>query len=165
MTLKHCETRSTGRSALIESMLRQATLGISPNWSRACCLVSAKAFRPFPGAQRLKLKRLPTSARRKLMWLLVPPVPLGVLAPSPVGPVGPVQLGMCINIADADAATVGREFDLMAAMKVTWIRADVDWSLDRNQRGKFDWAYTDRVVQAASARHMNVVALIAYTPT
>jgi hypothetical protein len=99
------------------------------------------------------------------MWLLVPLVLLGVLALSPVGPVGPVQLGMCINIADADAATVGREFDLMAAMKVTWIRADFDWSWIENQRGQFDWSYTDRVVHAASARHMNVAALIAYTPT
>ena len=76
----------------------------------------------------MKLNRPTASARRILVWLFVPLVLLGVLALSPVGPVGPVQLGMCVNIADADAATVGREFDLMAAMKVTWIRADFDWS-------------------------------------
>jgi polysaccharide biosynthesis protein PslG len=104
------------------------------------------------------------SPRRIYVWLLVPVVLIVLLALSSVRAVGPAQLGMCIQIADADAATVSREFDLMAAMKVKWIRADFDWSGIESQRGQFNWAYPDRVVQEASARRMNVVALIGYTP-
>jgi polysaccharide biosynthesis protein PslG len=110
------------------------------------------------------LNRLPVTARRIFLWLFAPLVLIGVLALSPVGTVGPAQLGMCIRITDVDATTVNREFDLMAAMKVTWVRADFDWSAIESQRGQFNWAYPDRVVQEASARRMTVVALIAYTP-
>ncbi len=109
-------------------------------------------------------RRLPRGTPGTLAWLLVPLVLVAVLALSPVGRVGPAQLGMCINIADADPATVSREFDLMAAMKVTWIRADFDWSGIESQRGQFNWSYPDRLVQEASARRMKVVAIIAYTP-
>lgn len=98
------------------------------------------------------------------MWLLVPVALVGVLALSRVPPAGPAQLGMCVNLWDTDDATVSREFDLMAAMKVTWIRADFDWSGIESQHGRFDWSYPDRVVRDASARRMNVVAILAYTP-
>jgi polysaccharide biosynthesis protein PslG len=99
-----------------------------------------------------------------LLWLLVPVALTAVLALSQVGTVPPAELGMCINIAEADPATVSRQFDLMAAMKVTWIRADFDWAAIESERGQFNWDYTDRVVHEASTRHMNVIALIAYTP-
>jgi hypothetical protein len=112
----------------------------------------------------LKLNRLTKGAGRILLWLLVPVALIGVLALSQVGTVAPAQLGMCISLANTDQATVKREFDLMAAMKVTWIRADFDWAAIESQRGQFNWDYTDRVVQEASARHMKVVALMAYTP-
>ena len=110
------------------------------------------------------MHRLPITARRTFVWLIVPLVLGGVLALAPVGTAGPAQLGMCISLRDTDAATASREFDLMAAMKVTWVRADFDWSAIETQRGQFDWTYPDRVVNEASARGMKVVALIGYTP-
>jgi hypothetical protein len=64
----------------------------------------------------------------------------------------------------ADAATVKREFDLMAAMHVNWVRMDFDWSAIENDRGQFNWTYPDLIVNEASARHMNVVAILDYTP-
>jgi hypothetical protein len=112
----------------------------------------------------LKWNGLPKNACRIFVWLSVPLVLIGVLALTPVGKGGPVQLGMCVNLADADPTTVSREFDLMAAMKVTWIRVDFDWSAIESQRGQFNWAYPDRVLQEASARRMNVVAILDYTP-
>jgi polysaccharide biosynthesis protein PslG len=112
----------------------------------------------------ISLRRLPLGARRALVWLVAPVLLVGVLALTPAGPAGPPQLGMCVNLMNADAATVSREFDLMAAMKVTWIRTDFDWSGIESQRGQFNWDYPDRVVREASARGINVIALMAYTP-
>lgn len=99
------------------------------------------------------------------MWLSLPVALIGVLALAPVEPVGPAQLGMCINISNTDAATVSREFDLISAMKVTWIRTDFDWSGIETQPGQFDWSYQDRVVREATARRLNVVAILDYSPT
>ena len=103
-------------------------------------------------------------SRPRGVWPFVLMVVIGLLAQSSVRAAGPAQLGMCIHMMDADAATVSREFDLMSAMKVSWVRADFDWSGIETQRGQFNWTYPDRVVQEASARRMNVVALVAYTP-
>jgi hypothetical protein len=112
----------------------------------------------------LKWNRLPKRVGQTFLWLVVPLALIGVLALTPIGRGEPVQLGMCVNLADADPATVSREFDLMGAMKATWIRVDFDWSAIESQRGQFNWAYPDRVVQEASARRMNVVAILDYTP-
>jgi hypothetical protein len=73
-------------------------------------------------------------------------------------------IGMCVHLADPDAATMEREFDLMAAMHVTWVRMDIDWSAIEYERGQFDWTYPDRIVNAALKRHLNVIAILDYTP-
>jgi hypothetical protein len=65
---------------------------------------------------------------------------------------------------DADAATIKREFDLMAAMHVRWVRMDIDWSAVEHDRGQFNWAYPDQIINEALARQMNVVAVLAFTP-
>ena len=75
------------------------------------------------------VKRLPLAARRIFVWLFVPVALMGVIAVLPSTTLEPAQLGMCVDISNADQETVNREFDLMAAMKVTWIRADFDWSV------------------------------------
>ncbi|WP_232066730.1 cellulase family glycosylhydrolase [Mycobacterium parmense] len=111
------------------------------------------------------MNRRPRRTGRILMWLSLPVALIGVLALAPVEPVGPAQLGMCINISNTDAATVSREFDLISAMKVTWIRTDFDWSGIETQPGQFDWSYQDRVVREATARRLNVVAILDYSPT
>ncbi len=74
------------------------------------------------------------------------------------------EIGMNVQLADSDAATIERAFDLMAAMHVTWIRMDIDWSTIENGPGQFNWAYTDQIVIESMARHMNVIGLISYTP-
>lgn len=78
--------------------------------------------------------------------------------------VGPIRIGMMVRLLDTDPATVTREFDLMAAMRVTWVRADFDWSAIEVNRGEFDWAYPDKVVKEASARRMNVLPILSHTP-
>jgi hypothetical protein len=61
---------------------------------------------------------------------------------------------------DLDAA-----LDAIAATKVRWLRVDFDWSVIQAAGPKsFDWSRTDRIVEAARARNLSVIALAAYTP-
>ncbi|MGO4441827.1 cellulase family glycosylhydrolase [Mycobacterium sp. 2YAF39] len=74
------------------------------------------------------------------------------------------EIGMMVRLVDADPATVTREFDLMEKMNVTWVRADFFWPLIEPERGAFTWTYSDAIVKEASARRMNVVAILSHTP-
>lgn len=65
------------------------------------------------------------------------------------------------GVDDADLAC---ELDGMAALGVRWIRLDVDWSRVEEERGELDWGETDRLIEAARARGLDVIALITYTP-
>lgn len=73
-------------------------------------------------------------------------------------------IGMTLHLRGADAATVKREFDLMSAMGVTWVRIDIDWSAVQPKRRSLYWASTDLLVNEAVAHQMSVLATIAYTP-
>lgn len=78
---------------------------------------------------------------------------------------GSREIGMTVRLVDTDPATVTREFDLMASMHVSWVRADFDWSAIEVNHGGFNWAYPDGIVKEASARRMNVLPVLAYTPS
>lgn len=73
-------------------------------------------------------------------------------------------IGMTVHLRGADAATLSRQFDLMNRMHVTWVRVDVDWSAVEPERGQFDWSYPDRLIEAASARDMKVLIVLAFSP-
>ncbi len=45
-----------------------------------------------------------------------------------------------------------------------WLAVDFDWAATEQQRGVNDWSALDRVVHAARAHGLNVVAIVAYTP-
>ena len=45
-----------------------------------------------------------------------------------------------------------------------WIRADLAWDDAEPAPGRYSWTGFDRVVTAARARHLHVLALLAYTP-
>ena len=52
------------------------------------------------------------------------------------------------------------------SLGVGWVRYDFEW--DQIQSGgktSYDWAVTDRVVKAIIAHHMQVLPVVAYTPT
>ena len=71
---------------------------------------------------------------------------------------------MTLHFRGADAATVKRQFDLMADMNVTWVRIDIDWSVVERERGQFDWAVSDNFVDEAVARRMKVLVVLAFSP-
>ncbi|OBF44819.1 beta-galactosidase [Mycolicibacterium peregrinum] len=75
-----------------------------------------------------------------------------------------VEIGMNLHYRGGGDATVKRQFDLMSAMNVAWVRVDLDWSATEPERGQFDWESTDLIVNEALAHRMNVLIVLAYTP-
>jgi hypothetical protein len=62
-------------------------------------------------------------------------------------------------------ATLRRELDAMARAGARWLRFDFNWSVVQCRGPRsWNWAPFDRVVAAARARGIEVLALIAYTP-
>lgn len=61
-------------------------------------------------------------------------------------------------------AELDRELDAIRDVGARWIRIDMDWSVIEPTRGQQNWAVTDRVVDRARARGLEVVGIIAYTP-
>lgn len=55
--------------------------------------------------------------------------------------------------------------DGLAATKVRWLRVDFDWSvIQAGGPSSYDWSRTDRIVEAARARNLSIIALATYTP-
>lgn len=98
--------------------------------------------------------------------------PVEVLQPpaSPVPPVPGAGAGPRSGFSPSSAILWGsdsemaRDFDQMAATGAEWVRLDFDWPSAEPQRGAFNWGPTDRVVNAARARGMKVIAAPVYTP-
>jgi hypothetical protein len=63
--------------------------------------------------------------------------------------------------SDADLA---RELDDYSALGARWVRVDVAWSTIERTRGSYDWTAQDRVIDAAHARGIQVLAIVTYTP-
>jgi len=76
----------------------------------------------------------------------------------------PGVIGMCVHMIDSDPVDMARQFDLMARMHVTFVRVDFNWAAVEGTRGQYDWSYTDRIVEHAAARGMEILALLSYTP-
>ena len=47
---------------------------------------------------------------------------------------------------------------------VTWLRAQLSWAATEPSPGAYRWAAFDRLVQAAAAHHLSVLALVDFTP-
>lgn len=77
---------------------------------------------------------------------------------------GAVDIGMTVHFRGADAASIERQFDVMADMNVRWVRVDVGWAWIERDPGRPDWAYTDKIVSEAAERGMRVLAVLAFTP-
>ncbi len=76
--------------------------------------------------------------------------------------VGFSQSHLILWESDADLAA---DLDAMQAVGAKWVRVDFDWSsIQPTSPTKWSWAPTDRVVNAARARGLEVLAMPAYTP-
>jgi len=61
-------------------------------------------------------------------------------------------------------AQLNATFDDAVALGVGWIRSDFDWSAIEPTSGTFKWSAYDRVVAAANAHHLTVLAVLTGTP-
>ena len=96
----------------------------------------------------------------RLLWLvLIACIPLSCQASVPT-----VEIGMTVHSRGAGAAEIKRQFDLMAAMNVTWVRVDFDWAVAETERGQFNWEYPDAIVAEAAAHGMKVLGVLAFSP-
>jgi hypothetical protein len=60
---------------------------------------------------------------------------------------------------------LARDLDGMVRAGAGWLRLDFDWpSIQSGGRDRWNWGPTDRVVAAASARGLSILAVPAYTP-
>lgn len=59
---------------------------------------------------------------------------------------------------------LARQMDLIALSGTRWVRLGIVWSVVEERRGTFDWSSSDRVIEAAHARGLRVLALVTYTP-
>lgn len=64
----------------------------------------------------------------------------------------------------AGEADLARELAGYREVGAGWMRFDVKWSVVEASRGSFDWTRYDRVIGAATAGGLRVVANLAYTP-
>ena len=87
---------------------------------------------------------------------------------APPAPASLTRFGVAAggNMHNLGPAELAREFDTYRDGGAGWTRIDINWELiQRNGRGTFDWAAFDRVVQAARAHGLSVLATILYTPS
>jgi hypothetical protein len=86
---------------------------------------------------------------------------IAATTPPRVFGVGSQQPG----IAFESPAALKRDLDAIAAAGMKWVRADFFWSaIQGGGKGTFEWGPTDAFVKAANARHLQVLALVAYSP-
>jgi len=100
--------------------------------------------------------------------VLISPVLVSCRSSSP-GPTGgsDESTGVAPNtalLAGDSPAALQRDFDLMASTGAGWVRFDFDWGGAEPEPGSFNWARIDRLVGAARARRLRVLATVAYTP-
>ena len=93
-------------------------------------------------------RTLPAALALTLLWTIA--LPDAEANDSPYG--------VCVHLA-GDAA-----LDEVQRAGITWVRADFDWWRMEPSDGGFDWSGTDRFVNGAVARNLQVFATLAYTP-
>ncbi|MDX1891572.1 glycosyl hydrolase [Mycolicibacterium sp. 050158] len=100
--------------------------------------------------------------------VFVQPPRLATLEYAPVAEIvnSPTTVGVAESpLYGASQAAIDTQLDDLVSIGVTNIRVFVPWGLIEQSPGAYDWSYLDRVMTAAAARNMGVMAEINATPT
>jgi polysaccharide biosynthesis protein PslG len=100
--------------------------------------------------------------------VFVQPPRLATLEYAPVAEIvnSPTTVGVAESpLYGASQAAIDTQLDDLVSIGVTNIRVFVPWGLIEQSPGSYDWSYLDRVMTAAAARNMGVMAEINATPT
>lgn len=85
-------------------------------------------------------------------------------AAPPVVPAGGYGFGDGAQMTWLGSADVNRELDAVAKTSATWLRVLIPWTKIETAKGRYDWGQTDLVVNAAAARGLKVLGVIAFSP-
>jgi hypothetical protein len=85
---------------------------------------------------------------------------------SPAYRLGKVRVGVSLGdtLPGLSAAALDAELTDIAALGATTIRVDFDWSDVEHNGPTPTWTALDRIVTAATAHHLQILALITHTP-
>lgn len=109
------------------------------------------------------------TALRTSLLALAATVALGIPATaSAANSLGPNMFGISVggDIQNEDPATMGRDLDVLETAGARWLRIDINWAqIQAGGASSYKWDAIDRVVQGANAHGMQVLGIIAYTPS
>jgi polysaccharide biosynthesis protein PslG len=122
----------------------------------------------------MRLRRFPDNLRNRRRVVVgaaaatLTSVSLAVPAAAPAAnSLGQGMFGISTGgvIQSQDPETMQRDLDEFARAGSRWVRIDINWDQIQAQGpASYDWGPIDRVVEAATARGLNVLGLIVYTP-
>jgi polysaccharide biosynthesis protein PslG len=105
----------------------------------------------------MRLVSLRTVPRRFLI-----PALLGLWAAVPLPAEDASPYG--VNAHAPAGAELVLGFDRVREAGIGWVRIDFVWALIETSQGHFDWSVYDAIVDAAEARGISVLGILAYTP-
>ena len=113
-------------------------------------------------------RRVATFAKCFVVWLTGVVVASMVQptadAAAPTAPADGYGFGDASQLTWLAPAEVNRELDAVAATSARWLRVLIPWSDVETAKGQYDWRQTDLVINAAAARGLKVLGLVAFTP-
>jgi GH35 family endo-1,4-beta-xylanase len=103
--------------------------------------------------------------------ILPNPQPTATITPTPTlttqhSPISP-KIGLHTRLSDEpDPAKITQEFQLLREMGATWATEFFPWLyIQPTGRNRFDWSQPDRIVDAAVANNINLIARLDGVPT
>jgi hypothetical protein len=86
-------------------------------------------------------------------------------ASAPTLPRSRVGVSLYGSVLEWSPSDLNADLDRLANMGATWVRMPLNWvSLETWHKGSINWTPADRVVNAARQRHLNIDAVVSYTP-
>src|SRR4051794_34712659 len=83
-------------------------------------------------------------------------------AAPPAVPSGGYGFGDGAQMTWLGPADVNRELDAVAKTTATWLRVLIPWTQIETAKGQYNWGQTDLVINAAAARGLKVLGVIAF---
>jgi O-antigen ligase len=87
----------------------------------------------------------------------------GGVLPAPIAHAG-ADAGVNVDLRGHDPARLAAVLDRLAAAHVVWLRQEFRWAEIEPAPEAYDWTAADRVIDAASARGLHVLAALVTTP-
>lgn len=111
------------------------------------------------------LKRLSVGLAAVVVAAMVTPSPIPTAhAAPPAVPAAGYGFGDGAQMTWLGAADVNRELDAVTKTTATWFRVLIPWTKIETAKGQYNWGQTDLVINAATARGLKVLGVIAFSP-